>query len=175
MHAEQYTALFPLCSITFVMQILRTFFITCSKIPGARSLWRLNSAHWRPTLMVPQYGTCCTSAFWPLEFRGIYYIFRKFVPSCSSYLRVSAVQCYLSDCQDALATRKFQTKFRMSIAHIARERHLYVTQILHPPGHPVTSPQNGHVVHSSHGTPITTRLWTPALTANKAMDPRTHS
>jgi len=48
-------------------------------------------------------------------------------------------------------------------------RQLYVIQILHPPGHPVTSPQNGHtVVHISHATPLTTRLRTPALTANKA-------
>lgn len=90
------------------------------------------------------------------------------MPSCSSYLRVSAVHFYLSDCQDASATRKCQKKFGMSIARIAPAQHLYVIQILHPLGYPVTSPQNGHTVHSSHATPITTRLWTPTLTANKA-------
>jgi hypothetical protein len=45
------------------------------------------------------------------------------VPLCSSYLRVSAVHFCLSDCQDVLATRKCQTKFRMSIAGIARSCH----------------------------------------------------
>jgi len=56
----------------------------------------------------------------------------------------------------------------MSIARAARERHFYVIQILHPPGHPVTSPQKGHAVHSSHATPITARPWTPSLTESKA-------
>ena len=87
------------------------------------------------------------------------------MPYCSSYLRCFG--CPILPI--GLPRRSSRTKFRTSIARSALARQLYVIQILHPPGHPVTSPQNGHtVVHISHATPLTTRLRTPALTANKA-------
>jgi hypothetical protein len=42
----------------------------CIYITGATPPWRLSFVRWRPIFVRPQYGTCCLSPFWHVEFSG---------------------------------------------------------------------------------------------------------
>jgi len=69
-------------------------------MPGARSPWGLNFVLWRLILVGRQYGTCCMSPFWSLEFWDGCTIFENFcTPEFSPLvLKLKPSLCLIKRC-----------------------------------------------------------------------------